>query len=270
MPARVSSDVPRRDLLVAGLAVVGMLVAGYLAWLKWSGAPPLFCTPGTGCDVVQASRYASILGVPTALFGALAYAAIAALALAGLDRARWRWAFALAAAGVGFSGYLTYVSLVELRAACVWCLASATIMVLLAAALAWRRPPGARAGGRLAALGVGAALVAVVSGAFVFAGGPPPATPYQQALARHLTASGARFYGAYWCPHCQEQKEMFGSAAASLPYVECDSKGVNPRPERCEAAGVRAFPTWVINGEKREGVQPLDELARLSGFKAPS
>jgi uncharacterized membrane protein len=267
MPARRGPAVPRRDLAVAGLAAVGLLVAGYLAWLKWSGGSALFCTPGTGCDIVQASRYAVLVGVPTALVGAALYFVIGALALAGLDRARWRLAFILAAAGVGFSGYLTYLSLIELRAACVWCLASAGIMVLLLGCLALRRPQAALAGARLAALGTGAALLAVVAGAFVFAGGPPPATPYQEALAKHLTRSGAVFYGAYWCPHCQEQKDLFGSAAAQLPYVECDPKGRNPQTARCEGAAVRVFPTWVFGPERREGVQRLEDLAKASGFK---
>jgi hypothetical protein len=51
--------------------------------------------------------------------------------------------------------------------------------------------------------------------------------------------------------------------------VECDPKGTNPQTARCEAAGVRAFPTWVIKGEKLEGNRPLDDLARASGFPPP-
>ncbi len=103
-------------------------------------------------------------------------------------------------------------------------------------------------------------------GAFVFAAGPEGATPYQLALARHLAQSKAVFYGAYWCPHCQEQKHKFGGAAALLPYVECDPKGTNAQTERCERAGVQVFPTWVIGGSKREGVQSLEALAEASGF----
>ncbi len=256
------------DLTVAALAGAGLLVAGYLAWLKWSGGAALFCTPGTACDIVQASRYASVLGVPTALWGALAYAVIGGLALAGFDRARWRAAFVLAAAGVGASAYLTYLALFELRAACVWCLASAAIMAALVAALMARRPPAASARpAGLAGLGVSAAAVAIAVGAAVFAVAPPAGTPYQEALARHLAKSGALFYGAYWCPHCQEQKERFGGAAGLLPYVECDPKGERSQTERCRAAGVKVFPTWVLGAERREGVVPLDELARLSGYK---
>ena len=45
-------------------------------------------------------------------------------------------------------------------------------------------------------------------------------------LARRLRAAGARFYGAFWCSHCFEQKVAFGAAAAKeLPYVECYPDG---------------------------------------------
>ena len=141
-------------------------------------------------------------------------------------------------------------------------------MVALAAALLARRPPAASARpAGLAGLGVSAAAVAIAVGAAVFAVAPTAGTPYQEALARHLAKSGAVFYGAYWCPHCQEQKERFGGAAGLLPYVECDPKGERSQTERCRAAGIKVFPTWVLGVERREGVVPLDELARLSGYK---
>jgi protein-disulfide isomerase len=86
------------------------------------------------------------------------------------------------------------------------------------------------------------------------------------ALADYLRESGAVFYGAYWCPHCQEQKQAFGDAASRLPYVECDPRGAEGRPDLCQAAGVRAYPTWVIGGQKLEGAVSPAELGRLSGF----
>ena len=49
--------------------------------------------------------------------------------------------------------------------------------------------------------------------------------------------------------------------------MECDSKGVNPRLDLCEKVPVRAYPTWVINGEKYEGVMSLERLADLSKFR---
>ncbi|EFJ41997.1 hypothetical protein VOLCADRAFT_107426 [Volvox carteri f. nagariensis] len=85
-------------------------------------------------------------------------------------------------------------------------------------------------------------------------------------LARRLSAVGARMYGAFWCSHCLEQKEEFGGAAmAEFPYVECFPNGWK-RGEKvapaCEAANVRAFPTWVIGGKTLEGELQLDEVER--------
>ena len=39
-----------------------------------------------------------------------------------------------------------------------------------------------------------------------------PEDPKIRALAEHLTEEGALFYGASWCPHCQEQKLLFGAS----------------------------------------------------------
>ncbi|MGB5133769.1 MAG: hypothetical protein WBN89_01190 [Prochlorococcaceae cyanobacterium] len=89
--------------------------------------------------------------------------------------------------------------------------------------------------------------------------------PDQKSLSAHLRTKGAVFYGAWWCPACFQQKNLFGKQAGnSLPYVECDSEAGR---ERCKAAGIRAFPTWEMEGKPRlEGVQTLDELKAWSGF----
>lgn len=90
---------------------------------------------------------------------------------------------------------------------------------------------------------------------------------YEARLADHLSETGAKMYGAYWCPHCATQKTYFGGAAGRLPYVECDPEGFDPQVERCQQASISAYPTWVINGEYYSGSQPLGKLARLSGFE---
>ncbi len=195
---------PRSDWWVAALAAAGIAVAGYLAVTKWTSATALFCAAGGGCDAVQASRYAVFLGLPTAAWGAGLYAAIGALALTGLPARRWLAAFLLAVAGVAFSAYVTYLSLFVLRAACGWCLASAAIALGIFGTLLWRRPEamGRRSPvrpARLVGLGLAMAVATVVVGAAVFAiPEPKQAAAFQEALAGHLKASGAVFYGAYW------------------------------------------------------------------------
>jgi hypothetical protein len=91
------------------------------------------------------------------------------------------------------------------------------------------------------------------------------------ALAEYLDKIGAKMYGAWWCPHCFDQKQLFGhDAAKRLPYTECADQGNNPHPEACEAAKVQSFPTWVIKGKTYTGTQELKELAQYSGYNGPT
>jgi uncharacterized membrane protein len=259
---------------VVALAAAGAAIAIYLTITKLTQTTPMMCGAGGACDLVQSSRYAVLLGLPTALWGGVLYVVLAVLAARPLTRRRWLWAFGLACAGVAFSGYLTALSIFELRAACGWCLASAVIVLAILGALLWRRPaPGPRwTSLQPARLGLLAGVVAVVTvgGAFAAFNAAGPGSPYQEALARHLRDTGARFYGAYWCPACNEQKRLFGNAAGQLPYVECDPRGAGGRPDLCAQVNVRAFPTWTIAGQRREGVLPLETLAAMSGFTPPA
>jgi uncharacterized membrane protein len=195
---------PRADRVVAGIAAAGVLIALYLAYTKLARGTALFCAEGGGCDAVQASRYATFLWVPTALWGAVLYGAIVALAAAGLRAQRWLWAFLLAVAAVAFSAYLTWLSATEVRALCGWCLASGAVSVALLAALLVRRPapppgqPRLRTP-RLAGYAALTAAATVVFGAFVYAGSPSSAeAAYREALARHLAERDAVMYGAFW------------------------------------------------------------------------
>ncbi|MEL6928543.1 MAG: vitamin K epoxide reductase family protein [Cyanobacteria bacterium J06600_6] len=88
------------------------------------------------------------------------------------------------------------------------------------------------------------------------------------ALAEHLTATGAKKYGAFWCPHCFEQKQLFGQEAFDkVTYVECADEGKNPQPQVCRAAGIQSFPTWEVDGKFYPGIKTPDELAELSNYQ---
>lgn len=113
------------------------------------------------------------------------------------------------------------------------------------------------------------ATAALVTGIAVGCSNPTggeTAQTYEAKLATHLSDSGATMYGAYWCPHCADQKAMFGDAADQLSYVECDPEGENAQPELCQQKNIQGYPTWEIDGQLYPGVQPLDQLADLSGF----
>lgn len=87
------------------------------------------------------------------------------------------------------------------------------------------------------------------------------------ALARAISASGTKFYGAAWCTFCTQQKELFADAQYYLPFVEV----TNPDRTLNEvgtAAGVTSFPTWVFpDGSRETGVQTLATLAARSGVQ---
>jgi len=88
-------------------------------------------------------------------------------------------------------------------------------------------------------------------------------------FAQCLTENDATMYGAYWCPHCDSQKQMFGDAVQHIDYVECDAEGENAQPQLCRDKGISGYPTWIIQGEKMTGVQSLESLASATGCQAP-
>jgi len=90
------------------------------------------------------------------------------------------------------------------------------------------------------------------------------------ALAKHLSQSGAIMYGAYWCPHCSRQKEMFGSEAWSyIKYIECSAKGyAYGGPKMCAPALENGFPTWKFSKDNiASGEMALGRIADLSAYK---
>ena len=95
----------------------------------------------------------------------------------------------------------------------------------------------------------------------------PPANASTTALAEHLTQTGAKMYGTYWCPYCNKQEEMFGSAIQKVQVIECDPKGDDAKPQECAKANVSSFPTWEIKGKLYRGMRSLEELAQLSDYK---
>lgn len=88
-------------------------------------------------------------------------------------------------------------------------------------------------------------------------------------FAQCLADSGATFYGAFWCPHCQNQKRLFGSAGKALPYVECSNPD-RTQNQTCTDAGIESYPTWKFaDGSQVMGEQSFAELAEKTGCTEP-
>ena len=106
-------------LAAAVVATAGVGVAAYLTWVHYH-PDALVCTRGGGCETVQQSHYAVLLGVPIALFGLLTRAIVLGLVIWDTPTARVIVA-AIALISLAFAVYLVIVQLVVIDAVCVWC-----------------------------------------------------------------------------------------------------------------------------------------------------
>ena len=89
-------------------------------------------------------------------------------------------------------------------------------------------------------------------------------------FAKCLNSRGARMYGAWWCPHCADQKEEFGYGFQYVNYTECSPAGKKTINDTCKQAGIEHFPTWQFaDGSRTEGVLPLSQLSDKTGCKLP-
>src|SRR3989344_1806668 len=122
---------------------------------------------------------------------------------------------------------------------------------------------------------LGAAAVAALLIAFSWAG--PAGSPTSPAdanaatqLAQCLTDKGVKMYGAYWCPHCANQKALVGEDVFNeeVDYVECAIPGQDQRAQTqvCRDAGIEGYPTWIFtDGTRLQGEQSLEKLAQQAG-----
>jgi uncharacterized membrane protein len=287
-------------LIIAAIAAAGALATGYLTITKLAGGEA--ACPTSGCNQVLSSPYATVFGLPLTLFGFLAYVAVGGLAIApllikpegdkklraALEKWSWLGLLAISTAMAVFSGYLMYLLAFELKALCIYCLVSAafsaSLFVLTILGHTWEDI------GQLFFTSFLVAIVTLVGtlGVYSTINGPvpegatagevgPPITtssgPAEIALAEHLSSIGAKMYSAYWCPHCHDQKQLFGQTAfQKINSIECDPNGRNSQTALCQALGedkLKGYPTWEVNGQYVSGTQSLTQLADMSGYKGP-
>jgi uncharacterized membrane protein/glutaredoxin len=273
-PAETHALRPGPNWPLLAISVVGIALTSYLSWTAFSGGAPQGCAAGGGCETVLTSRWATLLGLPTSVWGLFAYITLAAISFVRRVDQQWSYAWTATFFGVCYSVYLTIVSVTILGSACPYCLTSLALMTAGFALVISQRPPVmARRSWMSLAAGRGAvAAVAILllHANYVAPQAEPtgPEDPKIRALAEHLTKEGALFYGASWCPHCQEQKRLFGASASRLPYIECHPAGANtPQAPSCSRAGVQSYPTWIMKGQTFAGeVLSLAQLANATGF----
>ena len=281
---------------MAVLATVGLIDTGSITLKRWGMLGDLICPMGAdGCDKVLNSAWGTVAdGIPLSFVGVLAYGAVLLMALlpllpglsenkAELSRRTWWGLFSVSLGMAVFSGVLLGLMVFKIQAFCFFCVLSGVLSLLLlilsVVGGGWDDP------GQLIFRGILLAL-AVLLGGLIWASVVDPdraelptgegvaplvtteSSPATLALAEHLTGSGAVMYSAYWCPHCHEQKELFGKEASDkLKVVECAADGQNNKADLCRSKGLQGFPSWEINGSIESGVASLETLAERSGYK---
>lgn len=89
-------------------------------------------------------------------------------------------------------------------------------------------------------------------------------------FASCLKDKGATFYGAFWCPHCQNQKKLFGKSAKKLSYVECSEPNGKGQLQVCADKKIEGYPTWEFaDGSRESGELSLERLAEKTGCTYP-
>ncbi|MBM3271643.1 MAG: vitamin K epoxide reductase family protein [Candidatus Sericytochromatia bacterium] len=321
--------------LLLTLALLGVVDASYLLVAHFT-ATPLACPSGGlfRCDYVVTSRYSVVAGLPLAAWGLVAYLAVLGLALLptlasapGLPVKPGAVRFAatglrvLTTAMLAVGAFLAFLMAGVLHSICLYC----AVSIGLSAALFGI----AQAGGggprlRPALAGLVLSSIAVVA----VAAAPPPSSvpgskdpegrlvvglpepgktsidtesgPAEIALARSLAERGSVMYGGFDCPHCVQQKLLFGKEAWKIvPYFECDPRSPQANEQACDDARVAQYPTWVLamppedyrilkvpeEGKpipeltpvpiedlvlnKFEGVQDLEDLANITDYMGP-
>ena len=286
---------------IAILSTVGVIDTGSITLNKWGLIGNLNCLGGLeGCDKVLNSPWGNIIqtntySIPLSLVGLISYFLIVLMAILPLipilknknnniSKFAWWGSFYISISTFVFSLILISVMIFKIKAFCFFCLLSCLISfsLLLLSVFGGGWEDYGKLFFRGFVMSVAVLLAGLIWSSSVDPStkevsnniqGMPPAviaisSPEKIKLAEHLTQEGAVMYNAYWCPHCHDQKELFGKVAAEkLNLVECAKDGFNNKRELCEAKGITGFPSWEINGSIDSGVKSLKELAELTNYK---
>ena len=135
-------------MIIAALALGGVGLATYLAMYKLGLIGTLACKVGH-CETVNLSKWATLMGIPVAVWGLGFYLVLFLVAFLGTTErfANASWVstalLVLTGWGVLFSGWLTYLELFVINAVCMFCVISACLVtvIFLISVLEWKARP---------------------------------------------------------------------------------------------------------------------------------
>lgn len=255
---------------IAIFALLGLGIMGYLTYIHYANARS-FCdiSAEISCDVVTASIYSEIFGVPVSLLGIFYFAAVLIRSLVQPYRKTFRFIFMLTIFVLMPSLYLSAMEYFSIKAFCILCESSKVLMLAILfvswTIIRWHTRNIRRLAAPLIISGIVIAVIIyfVQTGTIVKRDYSP--------LTSYLTEQGWVYYRSYTCSNCKKQEKLLGEAYKKLKSVECHPKGPGGNPELCLQKRISKTPTWLLEKERQEvkrleGFQPIENLIEASGF----
>tara|TARA_B100000941_G_scaffold133498_1_gene94411 strand:- start:558 stop:1493 length:936 start_codon:yes stop_codon:yes gene_type:complete len=291
-------------IIIAVLSTIGIVDTGSITLKNWGLFTSLSC-PGikNGCETVLNSPWGNLFksnqfSIPLSLAGFITYLSILFLTLflalnvispkEKLNKFIWWLIFLISCASSMFSFLLINIMFFKIKAYCFFCILSAIlsfsifIISMIGAKFESREPMIYR--GFIVAL-------TILIGGLIWSNNIDPSnaidisstpekvspaittssSPEKVEFAKFLNINNVTMYSAYWCPHCHDQKQLFGKKAVKeLSIVECAQDGKDNQYKLCQEKGIDGFPSWEINEKIYSGVKDLNDLAIMTGYEGNS
>jgi hypothetical protein len=122
---------------------------------------------------------------------------------------------------------------------------------------------------------IGLLILGTVAAVLLQSKNTAPAQPGKyDAFAQCLVNKGAKFYGAFWCPHCAAQEKDLQMTRQELEtiglYTECSTPDANGQTQICIDKKITGYPTWIFaDGSQLTGEIPLQQLANKTSCTLP-
>ena len=302
--SRNNKDLKWPKIIIAILSTIGFVDTGSITLKNWGLFTSLSC-PGiqNGCETVLNSPWGTLfennqINIPLSLAGFITYLSILVITIIlslnlispkeKLNKFLWWLIFLISCATSTFSFLLINIMFIKIKAYCFFCILSAIlsfsifIISIIGAKFENREPMIFKGfivaltvilGGLIWSTNVDPSNAIDISGP---TGKVSPAittssSPQKIKFAEFLRENEISMYSAYWCPHCHDQKQLFGKQAMKeLKVIECAKDGKDNQYQLCKTKGVEGFPSWEINGEIYSGVLDLNDLAIMTGYDGDS
>ncbi|HRD41381.1 MAG TPA: vitamin K epoxide reductase family protein [Prochlorococcaceae cyanobacterium AMR_MDS_5431] len=289
-------------LVIIILATIGIVDTATITLSHWEWITSITCNSSNqDCEKALQSAWGFVFGQPLSLFGLLAYSVIlfsTAISIV-LPKKRtmrmhfWnrRGPFFVSLIMANFSLLLMSLLVFKIQVFCFFCLLSGTLSIALLLLNAIKIPKeeydqlifdSTLMSLFISTVGLIWAITVDLS-SIDYSRQPigiaptivRTSTSSKIALAEYLSQSDITLYSVYWCPHCHDQKELFGrEAAGRLRIIECGIEGENNQHSNCLKEGITGFPSWdfknkLSHAPLQSGIKSLNQLAELSGYMKP-